>query len=180
MARAIAKRLNEQSKSKLTASNGLRNHPQARRLDICRLPDRGAYRQGDTVVVVSWRGIVSNVDLVSTAMHFCVRREWFKCPACTRGVRIRYGPAFACRLCQRLNYPSTRQGSRDRSITRAVLPRRCLGGDSSLLEPFPRRPKGMKRKTWWRLYLKTSRDEQCGIAGMAAAVARLSEQLEAR
>jgi hypothetical protein len=35
------------------------------------------------------------------------------------------------------------------------------------------------RKTWWRLYAKASRDEQRGIAGMAAALASLSAQLDA-
>jgi hypothetical protein len=31
-----------------------------------------------------------------------------------------------------------------------------LGGDGSLLEPFPYRPMGMKRKTWWRLVAKAN------------------------
>jgi hypothetical protein len=88
-----------------------------------------------------------------------------------------YGPAFACRSCRRLNYPSTRQHTRDRAITRAVLLRRKLGGDGSLLEPFPRRPKGMKRKTWWRLFAKARRDEERGLLGMAAVVARVSARL---
>jgi hypothetical protein len=151
---------------------------QVPQLDICCLPNRGVYRQGDAVTV-SWRGIVSRIDLVSTAMHFGGRREWFKCPDCGGRARILYGPDFACRSCQRLNHPSTRQCSRDRAITRAILLRRRLGGDGSLLEPFPRRPKGMKRKTWWRLFAKASRDEQRGIIGMAAAVASLTAQLDA-
>ena len=98
------------------------------------------------------------------------RREWFKCPDCGDRARILYGPDFACRSCQQLNYPSTRRCSRDRAITRSVQMRRRLGGDGSLLEPFPRRPKGMKRKTWWRLFAKASRDEQRGIAEMAEAL----------
>jgi hypothetical protein len=157
---------------------------QAPHLDICDLrrngwflPNRGAYRRGDTITI-SWRGVISNIDLVSTAMHFGGRREWFKCPACGGRARILYGPAFACRPCQRLNHPSTRQHSRDRAITRAVQLRRSLGGSGSLLEPFPRRPKGIKRKTWWRLFAKADRDEQRGIVGMAAAVASLTAQLD--
>lgn len=149
---------------------------QAPQLDICRLSNPGVSRQSD-VVTVFWRGIVSRIEITSTAMRLGGRREWFKCPVCSKRVRILYGPSFACRSCQRLNYPSTRQSSRDRATTRAVLVRRKLGGDGSLLEPFPGRPKGMKRKTWCRLFAKASRDEQRVIAGMAAAVAKLSAQL---
>jgi len=138
---------------------------QAPQLDICCLPNWWV-RQGDAVVI-SCRGIVSRIDIISTAMHFGGRREWFKCPDCGDRARILYGPNFACRSCQQLNYPSTRRCSRDRAITRSVQMRRRLGGDGSLLEPFPRRPKGMKRKTWWRLFAKASRDEQRGIAEMA-------------
>jgi hypothetical protein len=67
--------------------------------------------------------------------------------------------------------------TRDRAIIRAVLLRRRLGGDGSLLEPFPGRPKEMKRKTWWRLHAKGRRDEQRGLVGMAAAVASLTGSL---
>jgi hypothetical protein len=57
---------------------------------------------------------------------------------------------------------------------------RSLGGDGSLLEPFPRRPRGMKRKTWWRLFAKASRDEKRAIIGMAATVASLSARSVSR
>jgi hypothetical protein len=50
-------------------------------------------------------------------------------------------------------------------------------GDGSLLEPFPRRSKAMKRKTWWRLFAKGRRDEQRGLVGMAVAVAGLTTRL---
>jgi hypothetical protein len=154
-------------------------------VDLCELRRNGwllpsiACRRGNTVAI-SWRGTVSNVHLVSTAMHLGGRREWFKCPACNRRVRILYGPDFACRTCCRLNYPSTRQCTRDRAIARAVRLRRSLGGDGSLLEPFPGRSKGMKRKTWWRLFAKANRDEQRGIIGMAATVAGLTLRLDGR
>lgn len=145
---------------------------QAPQVDICSLPNRWVYRQGDAIVI-SCDGIVSRIDIVSTPTNFGGRREWFQCPNCGGRARILYGPNFACRSCQRLNYPSTRQSSRDRATTRAILVRRKLGGDGSLLEPFPGRPKGMKRKTWCRLFAKASRDEQRGNADMAKAVAKL-------
>ena len=153
-------------------------------LDIGRLRDKGwplpgfASRHGNTIAI-SWRGTTSTVHLVSTATQFGGQREWFKCSGCGGRARILYGPQFACRSCQRLNYPSTRQCTRDRAITRAVQLRRRLGGDGSLLDPFPGRPKGMKRKTWWRLYAQGRRDEQRGLIGMAAAVAGLTAKLEA-
>ncbi len=103
--------------------------------------NRGVYRQGNTLTIAG-RGIVSWIDIISTATHFGGRREWFKCPDCGGRARILYGPDFACRSCQRLTYQSTSQCSRVRAITRAVLLRRNLGGDGSLLEPFPAGPKG--------------------------------------
>ena len=151
-------------------------------LDICQLRRKGwllpglACRRGHTVAI-AWRETISNVHLVSTATQFGGRREWFKCPACGMRAGVLYGPQFACRSCQHLNYPSTRQCTRDRAITRAVRLRRRLGGDGSLLERFPGRPKGMKRKTWWRLHAKVMRDEQRGLIGVAAAVASLSAKL---
>jgi hypothetical protein len=159
---------------------------QVPQVDICELrrngwflPRFGAYRQGDAVTIC-YRGIVSNVHLVSTAMHLGGRREWFSCPCCGERAGVLYGPAFACRSCQRLNYPSTRQCTRDRAITRAVQLRRQLGGDGSLLEPFPRRPKGMKRKTWWRFLSKANRDEQRWLIGAAAAASTLSAKFGRR
>jgi hypothetical protein len=84
---------------------------------------------------------------------------------------------FACRRCSGLLHPSTREGAVDRALARAVRLRRSLGGDGSLLEPFPARPSGMRRKTWLRLFLRSQRDERRGVAGMAAALARMSRQL---
>jgi len=156
---------------------------QVPQVDICELrrngwflPRVGAYRQGD-LVTIRCQGIVSNIHLVSTAMHLGGRREWFSCPCCGERACVLYGPDFACRSCQRLNYPSTRQCMRERAITRAVQLRRQLGGDGSLLEPFPRRPKGMKRKTWLRFFAKAKRDEQRWLIGVAAAASKLSAKL---
>jgi hypothetical protein len=168
----------------------MRNAPkrlttQVPQVDICELRRNGflpgvwTYRQGDAVTI-RWQGIVSNVHLVSTAMHFGGRREWFSCPCCGGRARILYGPEFACRSCQRLNYPSTRQCMRDRAFNRAVQLRRRLGGDGSLHEPFSRRPKGMKQKTWRKLIAKVIRDEQRWFMGVAAAASALSAKLGRR
>jgi hypothetical protein len=102
------------------------------------------------------------------------QREWFQCPVCDRRVGILYGPQFACRSCRELVHPSTRQRARDRAVTRAVLLRRQLGGSGSLLDPFPRRPRGMKRKQWLRLFEKCNRDERRSIEGVAAFLERLN------
>jgi hypothetical protein len=158
---------------------------QVSQLDIGQLRGNGwllpgfACRRANTVAI-SWRGVVSSVHLIPTATPFGGQREWFACPACGQRAGILYEASFACRTCCRLNYPSTRQSTRDRAITRAVQLRRRLGGDGSLLEPFPGPVKGMKRKTWWRLYAKGRRDEQRGLIGMEAAVASLTAKLEAR
>jgi hypothetical protein len=165
----------------------MRNAPkrlttQVPQVDICELRRNGfvpgvwTYRQGDAVTI-RWQGIVSNVHLVSTAMHLGGRREWFSCPCCGGRARVLYGPEFACRSCQCLNYPSTRQCMRDRAVTRAVQLRRRFGGSGSLHEPFPRRPKGMKQKTWWKVLAKANRDEQRWLIGAAAAAAAMSAKL---
>ena len=132
---------------------------------------------GDDAVTIEWCGRRLTVALTETQPQFGGKRLWFRCPKCGARARIIYSPRFTCRRCAGLLHPSTRQTGRDRAITRAVRLRRSLGGDGSLLAPFPSRPKGMKRKTWMRLFAKCKRDEQRGIMGMAATVANLSARL---
>jgi hypothetical protein len=56
------------------ARNARRLTTRAPQLDICCRTNCCVHRQGDAIVI-SCRGIVSRIDLVSTAMHFGGRRE---------------------------------------------------------------------------------------------------------
>jgi hypothetical protein len=127
--------------------------------DLYENDPESSYQKAQTIIATPLFGLHaddarSDRQTAHRRMRWSGRREWFKCPACGMRAGVLYGPQFACRSCQYLNYPSTRQCTRDRAITRAVRLRRRLGGDGSLLERFPGRPKGMKLKTWWRLYAK--------------------------
>ena len=93
------------------------------------------------------------VPLVWTKCHFGGGRCWFRC-CCGRRAAILYmrnAPVFACRLCCGLAYRSQREIPRHRAISRAQKLRMRLGGTASLLERFPERPRGMHRKTYYRL-----------------------------
>ena len=58
---------------------------------------------------------------------------------------------FACRLCCGLAYACQQDIPRDRAISRVQKLRMRLGGSANLLEPFPERPRGMHRWTYYRL-----------------------------
>jgi hypothetical protein len=87
------------------------------------------------------------------------RRPWFLCASapgkrsCSCRVAKLYlsGQGFACRQCHGLTYASQRENPWDRAMRRAQKLRLKLGESTSLLEPFPARPKGMHRVTYWRL-----------------------------
>jgi hypothetical protein len=39
-----------------------------------------------------------------------------------------------------------------------------LGGSANLSEPFPKRPRGMHRRTYYRLFDRAARAQECWIA----------------
>jgi hypothetical protein len=61
------------------------------------------------------------------------------------------GLVFACRLCRDLGYASQLENRRYRAITSARKLRVRLGGSGNLLDPFPKRPRGMHGRTYGRL-----------------------------
>jgi hypothetical protein len=106
-----------------------------------------------------WEDIVESVRIVRIPCPFGGTRPYFVCPeiingkACGRHVAKLYGPGryFLCRHCYRLAYSSQSEGAFDRALRRANTIRQKLGGDPGLAAPFPRRPKGMWRRTYERL-----------------------------
>jgi hypothetical protein len=77
----------------------------------------------------------------------------FYCPGCGRRVAELYlnEAYFRCRKCCGLGYRSQRETREDRGLEKAARIKQQLGGEGDLDEPFPERPKGMRRRTYERL-----------------------------
>ena len=137
----------------------------------------GRAQRLDRHVEVDWRGRRFTVSVMETMPHYGGRRFWFCCPRCGDRARILYSPDFYCRRCSGLLHPSTRQTTRDRAVARAVGIRRGLGASGSLLEPFPLKPKGMRRRAWLKLFSRCERYERKSLVGLATAIENLSARL---
>ena len=106
-----------------------------------------------------WKSIQQRVPISLTACRFGGQRPWFTCSVycdgryCGRRIAILYGTGelFACRRCCDLSYASQQLAAPYRSLEQARKIRMRLGGSADLLEPFPRKPKGMHRRTFLRL-----------------------------
>jgi hypothetical protein len=118
----------------------------------------------------------TSVWVLPTQPTYGGERWWFVCAACgrrcgaiyslPRGHFRAHGMAWACRRCQRLVYPSQREGTGERALRRLrkVLYRAGAAWSSNCL---PRhRPKGMHRRTFERL------EAQAMAAFEAAAATR--------
>jgi len=141
------------------------------------LPGGGRAQRLDGYVEVDWCGRRFTVSLMETMPHYGGRRFWFCCPGCGGRARILYSPDFYCRRCSGLLHPSTRQTTRERAVARAVGIRRGLGASGSLLEPFPIKPKGMRRRAWLKLFSRCERYERKSLVGLATAIENLSARL---
>lgn len=86
-------------------------------------------------------------------------RPWFACPCCWRHCatlyRGRYG--YACRTCNQLNYPSTREKRGDRAVRRADKIRARLGWTPGIAFGHGPKPKGMHWRTFQRLVAEHDR-----------------------
>jgi hypothetical protein len=107
-----------------------------------------------------WEDVAETVRIVRVACRFGGARPYFICPgvvngiACGRRVAKLHGLGryFLCRKCYRLAHASQSEGEWDRALRRANKIRQQLGGDPGMGTPFPRRPKGMWRRTYERLH----------------------------
>ena len=112
-----------------------------------------------------WEAITEFVRLVSTVQNLGGERVWFECPGCRRRRRVLYGGRlFRCRRCYALTYPSQYEDANDRIMTRAQNARIRLGGDGGMDEPFPRKPKWMR----WRTYRRHETLDECATAAFVA------------
>jgi hypothetical protein len=106
-----------------------------------------------------WKSIEQRVPITGTPCRLGGRRAWFRCAVysngryCGRRVALLYaaGELFACRHCYGLAYASQQEPLRYRGLGKARKIRARLGGSPNMFDPFPDRPKGMRRRTYFRL-----------------------------
>ncbi|WP_411817015.1 hypothetical protein [Hyphococcus sp. DH-69] len=102
-----------------------------------------------------WRPIREEIPLARTGQKFGGERLWIVCLSCRRRCRAIYGGEyFRCRVCHRATYPSQYEDGPNRLISRAQDVRINLGASGSMDEPFPKKPKWMRWKTYHRLSRK--------------------------
>lgn len=102
------------------------------------------------------------VSIDRTECHYGGARAWFQCPRCVRRVaKLFFGDkGFCCRQCNDLTYACQQESPQYRLMRKAQKVRECLGGSSSVLEPFPLKPKGMHWKTYLHWYTKAADTER--------------------
>lgn len=111
-----------------------------------------------------WEDVTETIAIQWRGCRFGGERPFFACPgvvngrACGRPVVKLYsaGRYYLCRHCYRLTYASCSEDGVDRALRRANRIRMKLGGEPGLAAMFPRRPKGMWRRTYDRLLDETA------------------------
>jgi hypothetical protein len=113
------------------------------------------------------------INLFRPRCRYGGSRTWFVCP-CGRTVAILYwvDDLFACRRCHNLAYRSQGMDAHLRNVVKRQAIRKKLGGGSDLTEPLPARPRGMRRRTYWRLQAQALALEQRSLTGMMAFLKR--------
>jgi hypothetical protein len=119
--------------------------------------EEGARRDGSQVI-----------GLAHTSCGYGGSRPWFLCPVCQRraGVLFLRSGRFACRTCQRVSYASQSGDLID------ALWRKLAKIEQRLGEHW-RRPKGMRRRTYDRLFAELVDCEERRDAALAHALSRL-------
>jgi hypothetical protein len=114
------------------------------------------------------RIVAEHVSIERTACPYGSTRPWFSCPRCAQRVAVLYlrRGYFACRHCQRVAYSSQSDDQLDRMWRRQQKIEKRLGGSW-------RRPKGMRKATYDRLFAKLVDCEERREDAFASAVARL-------
>lgn len=121
------------------------------------------------------------VALVSTAPHFGGVRWWALCPGCGRrcAVLYGYGRGFACRLCLRLTYESTRENAFSRACRRVAKVRGRYGAPQGIAWPWGSKPRRMRWVTFARI-LDRERAAQSVMVAHQDAFCASVERLAAR
>ena len=111
-------------------------------------------------LVVAIGGQVQRLGITYTACGPLGRRPWWVCPVCRtrRGVIFLRSRIWGCRACMKLPYRSQRLSRLDRAIAKAKRLHIALGGSGSPTQDLPpKRPHGMRRRTYWQKYAQYSK-----------------------
>ncbi|MGA8691831.1 MAG: hypothetical protein WB662_18495 [Methyloceanibacter sp.] len=135
-----------------------------------------------------WSDVEQRVAIEWTPCPFGGERPWFVCSVqsngiyCGRRVTKLYGLGrlFACRHCYRLAYSSQQVSAHQRGLWKSQKIRMRLGGDPSMLEDLPDKPKGMHRRTYDRLRRVHDLAAERSTIGLMRFVERLSRQSSGR
>ena len=133
-----------------------------------------------------WEDVAETVRIVRVACHLGGTRPYFICPgvvngiACGRRVTKLHGPGryFLCRYCYRLAYASQSESRWDRAVRRAKKIRQRLGGDPDIAAPFPKKPRGMWRRTYQQLREQAFEAKMEGDEAFALSVGRLLMRID--
>lgn len=107
------------------------------------------YREGDQD---DWQSFNEHISFSFKDQPFGGVRKFFICPGCKRRCMVLYGGAhFRCRKCHDLAYASQNEDQIDRIRRKAEKIRGQLGGELDLDWSFPKKPKGMHWRTYYRL-----------------------------
>jgi hypothetical protein len=128
-----------------------------------------------------WENLEQTVPILWKPCRYGGQRPYFMCTGQVRGVCCHrpaiklYGAGkyFFCRRCYRLAYASQSETYHDRALRRAQAIRTKLGGTANMSEPFPKRPKGMWRKTYQRHLIKADEADDISTDGLVLACQRI-------
>jgi hypothetical protein len=114
-----------------------------------------------------WISVDEVVPFLEMPLHLGGKRLWFACPSCQRKCRILYGGSlFRCRRCHGLKYETQYEPAFARAATRALKIRERLGSAGGIDDGFPKRPKGMHRRTYERLREQEVRLQSVWASGL--------------
>jgi hypothetical protein len=130
-----------------------------------------------------WKDVVEPIELLWRSCRYGGERPYFKCPGvangipCNRSVAKLYcaGRYYFCRHCYRLTYTSRNEDPCDRALRRANKIRTRLGGVPGYEAPIPRRPKGMRRRTYDRLFEAVIENDSRAEERLSRMAARIME-----
>lgn len=135
-----------------------------------------------------WQDVEEPIPIRWMPCRYGGRRPYFVCPGIVNGVACRRQVVklycarryYLCRHCYRLTHASRNEDRCDRALRRANKIRMRLGGEPGYEAMIPRRPRGMWRKTYDRLFKavidnETLADER--LARLASRLLDLDERL---